>query len=130
MENSSQLSVGGMCYQGVPSMSQIQPRPRRPPQSCAGRVGDPPHNLEAGEDMPEKKNRGRTRCGETMAQNTDGAGVFRVSFVDLNFKASRGHHDAEWADPSTPAQHTDQGRGVQRFLCRFQLQGFARAPRR
>ena len=31
IDDSSQLSLGGMCYRGAPSISQIQP-PRRPPQ--------------------------------------------------------------------------------------------------
>ena len=37
-----------------------------------------------------------------MGQNTDRAGIFGDSFVDLNVKASRGHYGAERADPPTP----------------------------
>ena len=37
-----------------------------------------------------------------MARNTDRAGIFGDSFVDLNVKASRGRHGAERADPPTP----------------------------
>ena len=37
-----------------------------------------------------------------MAQNTDRAGIFGDSFVDLNVKASRGRDGAERAYPRMP----------------------------
>ena len=43
-----------------------------------------------------------TLCLETMGQNTDRAGIFGYSFVDLNVKTSPGRHGAERADPPTP----------------------------
>ena len=43
-----------------------------------------------------------------MAQNTDSAGIFGDSFVDLNFKASRDRLGAKRADLPTPG-----GSGVQ-----------------
>ena len=68
----------------------------------AGRVGDPPHGSEVGEGVPETTTRTHTLYRETMAQNTDRAGIFGDSFMDLNVKASRGRHGAERADPPTP----------------------------
>ena len=37
-----------------------------------------------------------------MNQNTDRAGIFGGSLVDLNAKASRGRYGVDWADPPTP----------------------------
>ena len=37
-----------------------------------------------------------------MARNTDRAGIFGDSFVDLNVKASRVRHGTERADSPTP----------------------------
>ena len=102
MDGSSQPSLGGMRYRGVPPMSQIQPPAHAPTNGDAGRVGDPPHGWEIREDVPESTTRMHTLWRETKAQNTDGAGIFGDSFVDLNVKASRGHHSAERADPPTP----------------------------
>ena len=64
----------------------------------AGRVGDPLHWSEVGEDVPERATRMHTRCQETMAQNTDRTGLFGDFSVDLNVKASRGRHGADRAD--------------------------------
>ena len=41
-----------------------------------------------------------------MGHNADRAGIFGVSFVDLNVKASRERYGAERADPPRPG---DQG---------------------
>ena len=83
-------------------MAQKQsPRPG-PHNGDAGRVGDPPHGSEAGEDVPERTTRMYRLCRETMAQNTDRAGNFGDSFVDLNVKASHGRHGAKRADTLTP----------------------------
>ena len=50
----------------------------------ADRVCDPPHGSEVGEDVPERTTRMHTLCRETMALNTDWAGIFGDSFVDVN----------------------------------------------
>ena len=73
-----------------------------PYNSDAGRVGDPSHGSEVGEDMPERTTQMHTLCRETMARNTDRAGIFGDSFVDLKYQASRRRHGAERADPPTP----------------------------
>ena len=73
-----------------------------PHNGDAGRVGDPPHGSEVGEDVPERTTRMHTPCREPMAQNTDRAGIFGDSFVDLNVKASRKRYGAKRADPPTP----------------------------
>ena len=43
-----------------------------------------------------------TLCRETMGLNTDRAGIFGDSFVDLNVEPSPRRHGAEQADPPTP----------------------------
>ena len=73
-----------------------------PHNGDAGRVGDPRHGSEVGEDVPDKTTRTPTPCRDTMGQNTDRAWIFGDCFVDLNVKASRGRHDAERGDPPTP----------------------------
>ena len=44
-----------------------------------------------------------------MPQNTDGAGIFGDSFVDLNVKASSGRHGAERTDPPRPGGSRVEG---------------------
>ena len=90
-------------------MVQIQPTRAGPHEGDAGRVGDPPHRSEVGEDVPERATRMHTLCREIMAPNNDRAGTFRNSFVDLNIKASRGRHGAERADPPTPGGSDVEG---------------------
>ena len=65
-------------------------------------MNDPPHGSEVGEDVPERTMRTHTPCRETMAQNTDRAGFFGESLVDLNVEASRRSYGAGRADPLTP----------------------------
>ena len=72
-----------------------------PHNGNAGRVADPPHGSEVGEDVPARTTRIHTLCRETMSQNADRTGILGDSFVDLNVKASRGRHGAERADPPT-----------------------------
>ena len=99
MDSSYQLNLGGMCYRGVPSMLQIQPRAQSPAMAT---VGDLLHASKVGEDAPRRTTRMHTHCRETVAQNTDRAGIFGDSIVNLNVKASRGRQRAERADPPTP----------------------------
>ena len=73
-----------------------------PHNGDAGRVADPLHGSEVGEDVPERNTRKHTPCRETMGQNTDRAGIFRYSLVDLDVKASCRRYGAERADPPTP----------------------------
>ena len=69
----------------------------------AGRVADPPHASDVGEDVPERTTRMHTPCRETnMAKNADRAGIFGDSLVDLNVTASRRRNGAERTDPPTP----------------------------
>ena len=44
-----------------------------------------------------------------MGQNTDRAGIFGDSFVDLNGKASRRRYGAELADPPMPGVSDVEG---------------------
>ena len=123
------LSLGGMCYPGVPSMSQTQP-PRRPPKNGdAGRVSDPPHGSEVGDDVPERTTRIHTLRRETMAYHTDMGEIFGDSFVDLNVKASRGRHGAERADPPTPGGSGAEG-GTPRRRNRAEIRSEAGEIRR
>ena len=82
MDGSSQPSPGDMCYRGVPSMSQIDVPGTATRAGLhngdAGRVGDPPHGSEVGEDVPERTTRMRTLCRESMSQNTDRAGSAEI----------------------------------------------------
>ena len=80
-----------------------------PDNGDAGRVGDPPHGPEVGEDVPERTKRMHTPCRETTAQTKDRAGVLGDSFVDLNVKASRGRHGDERGDPPTPGGSDAEG---------------------
>ena len=80
-----------------------------PHNGDAGRVGDPSNGSEVGEDVPEITTRMRTLCRETMVQNTDRAGIFGGSSIELNVKASRGRHSAEQADPPTPGGSSGKG---------------------
>ena len=73
-----------------------------PHKGNAGRVADPPHGSEVGEDVPERTTSMHTPCRETMGQNANRAGVFGDSSVDLNIKASGRGHGAERADLPTP----------------------------
>ena len=72
-----------------------------PPNVGAGRVADPLHALEVGENVPERTTQVQTPCRENMGQNTDRTGIFGDSLVDLNAKASGGRYGAERADPPT-----------------------------
>ena len=71
-------------------MPQIQPPAQALTNGDAGRRADPTHGSEVGKDEPEKNTRMHTLCRETMSLNTDRAGIFGVSFVDLNVKAPCG----------------------------------------
>ena len=73
-----------------------------PHNGVASRVSDPPHGSEVGKYVPEITARMHTLCRETMAQNTDRAGIFGVAFVELNVKASCGRYRAERVDPPMP----------------------------
>ena len=73
-----------------------------PHNSNAGRVADLPRGSGVGEDVPDKTTLMQTLCRETMGQNTNRAGIFGDSFVDINVKASRGRYGAERAHPPTP----------------------------
>ena len=44
-----------------------------------------------------------------MGQNTDRAGIFGDSFVDLNVKASPRRYGAERVDPPTPGVYGAEG---------------------
>ena len=46
-----------------------------PHNGDAGRVADPLHGSEVGENAPETTTRMHTPCRETMGQNTDRAGI-------------------------------------------------------
>ena len=80
-----------------------------PHNGNAGRVGEAPHGSEVGEDVPDRTTRMHTPCRETMGPNTDRAGIFGDSFVDLNAKASRGRCGAKRADPPTPGGAGTEG---------------------
>ena len=73
-----------------------------PNNGDAGRLGDPPHGSEIGEDVPERTTRMHTLCLDTTAQTTVRAGIFGDSFVEFNVSASRGRHGAERGGPPTP----------------------------
>ena len=90
MDGSSQLSLGGMCYPGRSIDVPDTATRAGPHNGNAGRTADPPHGPEVGEGVPERTTRMHTPCRETMGQNTDRAGSFGDSFVDLNAKAPRG----------------------------------------
>ena len=62
-----------------------------------------------GEDVPVRTARMHTLCRETMPQNTNRAGIFGDSFVDLNVKASPGRHGTEQANPPTPGGSGGEG---------------------
>ena len=81
-----------------------------PHDGDAGRIVDPPHGSEVGEDVPERTTRMSTLGRVTMARNTDKAGIFGDSFVNLNVKASRGCHGAERAVPPTRGSAGAEGK--------------------
>ena len=49
-------------------------------------VTDPLHGWEVGEDVPERPAPIHTPCRKTMGQNTDKAGSFGDSFVNINIQ--------------------------------------------
>ena len=91
VDGSFQLTLGGMCYRGVPAMSHIR----------AGRVANPPHGLDVGEKTQRKETNTRRckPCRENVGQNTDRARFLGDFFADLDANASRSRHGAERADP-------------------------------
>ena len=84
-----------------------------------GRVGDPLHASEVGEDVPERTTRIHTPRRETMAQNTSRAGIFGHSYLDLHVETSRGRHGAERADPPTRGSGVQGGRPANKTLAKM-----------